>query len=291
MPGRMGFNTGRVTGPPSMGYHSGNQGQGGYSGAFTTSSGMPYNNNMGNNNMNMNNNNLNATNNSQMPYGHASQVSTPTHSPYASSPSSSAHPNSGKSQSSLPLRRYILLPPPRKRKLHKTSDLGFPGVFPQKPGQDEDQMTHSNVKTGYIDKGIIQNETVSAQGILADRLQDPKKQHDLGAFMVQVLKKRQESSRIAGPSTFRPPNRATLNDQKKEQWLSDLSGTTPLRRLSKSVPHGFKAEKLLEALAQRQVPMLRATWYIKIVALSEMQAQRNRPSISQSQYSTEWTAI
>lgn len=152
-------------------------------------------------------------------------------------------------------------------------------------------MTHSNVKTGYIDKGIIQNETVSAQGILADRLQDPKKQHDLGAFMVQVLKKRQESSKIAGPSTFRPPNRATLNDQKKEQWLSDLSGTTPLRRLSKSVPHGFKAEKLLEALAQRQVPMLRATWYIKIVALSEMQAQRNRPSISQSQYSTEWTAI
>ena len=93
------------------------------------------------------------------------------------------------------------------------------------------------------------------------------------------------------PSTFRPPNRATLNDQKKEQWLSDLSGTTPLRRLSKSVPHGFKTEKLLEALAQRQVPMLRATWYIKIVALSEMQAQRNRPSIAQSQYSTDWTAI
>ncbi|KAF9155624.1 RNA polymerase II mediator complex subunit [Linnemannia schmuckeri] len=294
MPGRMGFNTSRVAGPPPMGYHSGNQGQGGYPGAFTTSSGMNYNNNMGNNNninMNMNNNSLNAGSNSQMPYGHASQVSTPTHSPYASSPSSSAYPNSGKNHSSQPLRRYILLPPPRKRKLHKTSDLGFPGVFPQKPGQDEDQMTHSNVKTGYIDKGIIQNETVSAQGILADRLQDPKKQHDLGAFMVQVLKKRQESSKITGPSTFRPPNRATLNDQKKEQWLSDLSGTTPLRRLSKSVPHGFKTEKLLEALAQRQVPMLRATWYIKIVALSEMQAQRNRPSIAQSQYSTDWTAI
>ena len=33
---------------------------------------------------------------------------------------------------------------------------GFPGVFPQKPGQDEDQMTPNNVKTGYIDKGIIQ---------------------------------------------------------------------------------------------------------------------------------------
>lgn len=93
------------------------------------------------------------------------------------------------------------------------------------------------------------------------------------------------------PSTFRAPSRATLNDQKKEQWLTDLSGTTSLRRLSKSVPHGFKSDKLLDTLAQRQVPLLRASWYIKIVALSEMQAQRGRNSSTQNQYSTDWTMI
>ncbi|KAI1317908.1 RNA polymerase II mediator complex subunit [Mortierella claussenii] len=234
----------------------------------------------------MANSNSGNNGNPQMPYGHASQHTTPTHSPYSSSPSSSTYPASGKAHSSTPLRRYILLPPPKRRRLHKTSDLGFPGVFPQRVGQDEDQMTSSNVKTGYIDKGIIQNETVSAQGILADGLQDPKKLHDLGTFMVEVLKRRQESSKITGP-----PSRATLNDQKKEQWMSDLSGTVSLRRLSKSVPHGFKSEKLLETLAQRQVPMLRATWYIKIVALSEMQAPRSRPSSTQHQYSTDWTMI
>lgn len=70
--------------------------------------------------------------------------------------------------------------------------------------------------------------------------------------------------------------------------MSDLSGTTSLRKLSKSVPHGFKSEKLLEVLAQRQVPMLRATWYIKIVALSEMQTQRSRHS-TQHKYSVDWT--
>lgn len=32
----------------------------------------------------------------------------------------------------------------------------------------------------------------------------------------------------------------------------------------------FKGEKLLECLAMKQVPLLRATWYIKIVGLSEM---------------------
>ncbi|KAF9914955.1 RNA polymerase II mediator complex subunit [Lobosporangium transversale] len=287
-PTRIGFPSGRPMGNMSLNNQGHNIG-GGYPGQFPPSN-MSYGNSNNNNNMVNPNNNSNS-NNSQMPYGHASQHTTPTHSPYSSSPSSSAYSNSNKPHSTAPLRRYILLPPPRKRKLHKTSDLGYPGVFPQRPGQDEDQMTPTNVKAGFMDKGIIQNDIVSAQGILADGLQDPKKLRELGAFMVEVLKKRQESNRITGPSTFRPPSRATLNDQKKEQWLSDLSGTVSLRRLSKSVPHGFKSEKLLEALAQRQVPLLRATWYIKIVALSEMQPQRNRPGITQHQYSAEWTAI
>jgi hypothetical protein len=47
-------------------------------------------------------------------------------------------------------------------------------------------------------------------------------------------------------------------------------GLVPLRKLARNVPHGFKGEKLLETLASKQVPFLRATWYIKIVGLSEM---------------------
>lgn len=47
-------------------------------------------------------------------------------------------------------------------------------------------------------------------------------------------------------------------------------GLIPLRKLARNVPHGFKGEKLLETLASKQVPFLRATWYIKIVGLSEM---------------------
>jgi len=193
-PGRIGFGAGRNAAPTSMNYHAGNNPGAGYAGGgYGSSSGMPYN-TMGNGLLGANNSSLN-TNSAQLPYGHASQHTTPTHSPYSSSPSSSAYPNSSKSHPSSPLRRYILLPPPRKKKLHRTSDLGkcqwlfcliddkrfaseglsllivstainaccmiptllgFPGVFPQKPGQDEDQMTFNNVKTGYIDKGIIQ---------------------------------------------------------------------------------------------------------------------------------------
>lgn len=65
--------------------------------------------------------------------------------------------------------------------------------------------------------------------------------------------------------------RTTLIDAKREQWMHELaSGVIPLRKLARNVPHGFKGEKLLETLAIKQVPFLRATWYIKIVGLSEM---------------------
>ncbi|KAF9427721.1 RNA polymerase II mediator complex subunit [Podila epigama] len=281
--GRMGYPNVRNNLPP-MGYQGG---VGGNSGNLNSGPNMGYPGYATTNN--------NAANSSGGYAPHPSQHTTPNHSPFSSSPSTSSttgYQNPIKNHSSSPLKRYVLSPPPKQRKLHKTSDLGYPGVFPQKANQDEDQMTPHNVKTGYMDKGIIQNETVSAQGILSDGLQDPKKLQELGAFMVEVFKKRQEASRISGHvykrQYFSPPSRATLNDQKKEQWLTDLSGTTSLRKLSKSVPHGFKSEKLLEVLAQRQVPMLRATWYIKIVALSEMQSQRSRPS-TQHKYSTDWT--
>lgn len=53
--------------------------------------------------------------------------------------------------------------------------------------------------------------------------------------------------------------------------MQDLANSTiPLRKLARNVPHGFKNEKLLETLAAKQVPFLRATWYIKVVGLSEM---------------------
>lgn len=65
--------------------------------------------------------------------------------------------------------------------------------------------------------------------------------------------------------------RSTLIDPKKEQWMQDLANPTkPLNKLARNAPHGFKNEKLLETLAAKQVPFLRATWYIKIVGLSEM---------------------
>ncbi|KAK3822734.1 MAG: hypothetical protein J3Q66DRAFT_134143 [Benniella sp.] len=111
--------TGVPGGPGGMGGPRGN-----YVTGFAASSGMPY----GNSGGGTGNSNSSANSGSQLPYGHASQHSTPTHSPFASSPSSSGHPNS-KTHASTPLRRYVLLPPPKKKKLHKSSDLGNDTCF------------------------------------------------------------------------------------------------------------------------------------------------------------------
>lgn len=78
------------------------------------------------------------------------------------------------------------------------------------------------------------------------------------------------------PSSFKPPVRTTLIDSKREQWMQELAGgVIPLKQLARNVPHGFKGDKLLETLAAKQVPFLRATWYIKIVGLSEMVNNKN----------------
>jgi hypothetical protein len=137
-PTRIGFSTGRNAIPPPS-YHPGGGvgGHGsngniqgptpGYGGTFATSSGTPYTNSLGVSNMGTSSVTSmgNSNNPNQLAYGqHPSQQTTPTHSPYASSPSSSAYVSTGKANTPAQLRRYILLPPPKQRKLHRNSDLG-----------------------------------------------------------------------------------------------------------------------------------------------------------------------
>jgi hypothetical protein len=33
--------------------------------------------------------------------------------------------------------------------------LGYPGMFPQKPGQEEDNLTEQNVRHGFQDKPVV----------------------------------------------------------------------------------------------------------------------------------------
>jgi hypothetical protein len=98
-------------------------------------------------------------NNTNTQYNQQTQYGTPSiASPYSTSSSPGYHsPNiSNKYIQNPPLKKYTLQPPPRKLPLSKTMpSLGFPGMFPQRPGQDEDSLTESNVRTGFQDKPVV----------------------------------------------------------------------------------------------------------------------------------------
>lgn len=82
-------------------------------------------------------------------------------SPYSTSSSPGYHsPNVPKYAQNPPLKKYTLQPPPRKLPLSKTMpSLGFPGMFPQRPGQDEDSLTESNVRHGFVDRPVVSVST------------------------------------------------------------------------------------------------------------------------------------
>lgn len=114
---------------------------------------------------------------------------------------------------------------------------------------------------------------------------------------------------LGSAHAFKLPNRVTLNDQKREAWVADLANANvPLAKLAKSVPHGYRGEKLLEMLIQRNVPVNRAAWYIQVVGASEIVSlsaqrclthplkpvqhnQKSRSGASASVYTQEWTAV
>ncbi|KAK4705575.1 protein SPA2, partial [Phenoliferia sp. Uapishka_3] len=95
-----------------------------------------------------------------------------------------------------------------------------------------------------------------------------------------------------GPPAFRLPSRVTVNEQKRETWFNDLANpAVPLSKLSRNIPHGYVGEKRLEMLFVRQVPLLRAVWYIRAIGAIEIQASRTRPGFSIAHYTREWSAV
>ncbi|KAI8059264.1 hypothetical protein BC940DRAFT_282083 [Gongronella butleri] len=239
--------------------------------------------------------------------GTFSTTPTNTTSPYSTTSSPGYHspsvPGGGQNAASgsgsgkhyhPPLKKYSLQPPAKLPHLSKAMpQLGYPGLFPQRPNQDEDILTEANVRTGFVDKPAVQNEQTCAHDIIYSKLQeDNRLLKEMGAFMVQVLKRKRKASRITGSTSFKPPARTALMESKKEQWIQELANSVvPLRKLARNVPHGYKGEKLLETLAAKQIPFLRATWYIKVVGLSEM-TQRNASNVgSTASHAYNWTMV
>lgn len=66
-----------------------------------------------------------------------------------------------------------------------------------------------------------------------------------------------------------------------EAWFTKLAGNVPLMSLSKKAPNFNKKEEIFMMLCEYQVPMMRATWFLKLssaytVAVSEAKIKKRQ---------------
>ena len=99
----------------------------------------------------------------------------------------------------------------------------------------------------------------------------------LSSFYIATLFKRHDNGAVPPSGTFKPPPRVTLTDTKREMWLRDLADPAiPLRRLSRTIPHGIRGKILLDQCLSKMVPPLRAVWLAKCVGANEVRAFKRK---------------
>lgn len=100
---------------------------------------------------------------------------------------------------------------------------------------------------------------------------------ELSYLMTSSMQIRHNSQRFSSNSTFRPPPRVTLTEQKKEAWLRDLANPNiPLRKLSRTIPHGTRNRSLLEQCCTKAIPIPRAVWFARCVGANELRGLKRK---------------
>ncbi|KAK9451879.1 uncharacterized protein V1518DRAFT_409807 [Limtongia smithiae] len=203
---------------------------------------------------------------------------------------------SGTTRDDNSLKIYYMSPPKDLSPLIKgRPDSGYPDYFPWSGKHTEDLLSDSFIQHGFEDKPFLSHETGSAYQFIQGALKDSDSLEALSSFMMTTLKKRVEISRIMPPTTFKPPPRVTLTDQKREAWLRDLaSPQVPLRKLSRTIPHGIRNRVLVEQCCSKAVPIHRAVWFARCVGANELRGLKRKGNNSttvdaESQWIKEWT--
>lgn len=175
-------------------------------------------------------------------------------------------------------RYSIHLKPAPTANVGSTTTTGYADFYPWTGNHPEDQFSDHVIRHGYFDKApSSQNETTSAKSALFHMLKQKSGMHALSTVFTSVLAHRRHTSQVTAPSTFKPPPRVTVTDTKREIWLKDLANPAiPLRRLSRTIPHGIKGKVLLEQCLNKNVPVDRAIWLAKCVGANEIRSFKRK---------------
>lgn len=140
----------------------------------------------------------------------------------------------------------------------------------------EDYWNETAISRGKWDRGS-QNETSTARMTIAAAIRQKPGLSALSAVYMGVHNQRRYRGHLAAPPTFKPPPRVTLTDTKREAWMKDLANPDiPLRRLSRTIPHGIRGRTLLDQCLSKGVPADRAIWLAKCVGANEFRAFKRK---------------
>ena len=155
---------------------------------------------------------------------------------------------------------------------------GSSDFFPWTGTHPEDELSEQSIISGYYDKApALQSELNSARPSLWSSVKHKSGVQILSALYVSVLDQRRDHTAVSPKSTFKPPPRATLTEAKRESWLKDLADPgVPLRRLSRTIPHGIRGRVLLDQSLAKHIPPWRTVWLAKCVGANEIRAFKRK---------------
>lgn len=142
----------------------------------------------------------------------------------------------------------------------------------------EDQLSEIVIRQGYYDKSqMTQNEAGTARQQILPSLRQKGSIQSLSSLVTNILSRRRLQAQITSASTFKPPPRLTVTDTRRESWLKDLANPgIPLRRLSRSIPHGIRGKVLLEQALTKHIPVDRSVWLARCVGANELRSFRRK---------------
>ncbi|KAK4268798.1 hypothetical protein QN277_022036 [Acacia crassicarpa] len=165
--------------------------------------------------------------------------------------------------------------------------LGSPDFFPQTPNCSEETLTRGYVQSGYREtfEGLEEAREASLtqvsnfnNAVILNCKEAVKK--CLRAINESRVQKRKAGQvygvALSGSQLNRPgifPEQRPAGEEFRNKWIEGLCQQHKrLRSLADHVPHGCRKKLLLEVLIKNNVPLLRATWFIKVTYLNQVRS-------------------
>ncbi|KAL8138505.1 hypothetical protein V2J09_004506 [Rumex salicifolius] len=198
---------------------------------------------------------------------------------------------------SINSRRSVQLIPYRLKceKEPLNSRLGPPDFHPQTSNCPEETLTRDYVHSGYREtiEGVEDARELSLTQITVFTKPVVLKCKEAIRKRLRAINESRARKRKAGQVYGAPlsgsllsrhglfPEQRPFGEDSRKRWIEGLSQyQKSLQALADNVPHGYRKKSLFEVLIRNNVPLLRATWFIKVTYLNQI---RSGPSSTSSE--------